>query len=94
MLNSGIEYDERNELFDFLQLKLAGKSELNKTDERYIRYLRGVDIWEIDGISYEYIRENIKKYLSIETSESNIIMKLKLMRKIDIQLKEVIEKIK
>jgi hypothetical protein len=91
MLNSGIDYDERSELFEFLQLKLAGKSELAKTDERYARYLRGIDIWEIDGVSYEYIRENIKTYFSIELTESNMIMKLKFMRKIDKQLKEVIE---
>lgn len=91
MLNSGIDYDERTELFDFLQLKLAGKSELAKTDERYARYLRGIDIWEIDGVSYEYIRENIKQYLLIETNDSNVIMKLKLMRKIDKQLKEIID---
>jgi hypothetical protein len=93
MSNTGIEYDERSELFDFLGLKMAGKSELVKTDERYIRYLRGIDIWEIDGISYDYICENIKTYFSIELTESNMIMKLKLMRKIDKQIKEVIEKL-
>lgn len=91
LTNAGIEYDERNELFDFLALKMAGKSELVKTDERYSRYLRGIDIWEIDGVSYEYIRENIKVYLSMETNEVNLITKLKLMRKIDKQLKKVIE---
>ena len=35
--------------------------------------------------------ENIKKYLSIDTNESNLIIKLKLMRKIDKQIKEVID---
>ena len=89
--NAGIEYDERNELFDFLSLKMAGKSELVKTDERYLRYLRGIDIWEIDGISYEYIRENIKTFLNMETTDKNLIKKLKMMRKIDKQIKEVIE---
>jgi hypothetical protein len=91
MSMSGIEYDERSELFDFLGLKMAGKSELAKTDERYTRYVRCIDIWEIDGVSYEYIRENIKNYLSIDTNESNIRMKLKLMRKIDKQIKEMID---
>ena len=91
MSTANIEYDEHTELFDFLHLKLAGKSELYKTDERYSRYLRGIDIWEIDGVCYEYIRENIKRYLSIDTNESNLIIKLKLMRKIDKQIKEVID---
>lgn len=91
MSNSGIEYDERNELLEFVSIKTGGKSELIKTDERYSRYLRGIRIWEIDGISYEYIRDNIKMYLSIETNESNIITKLNMMRTIDNQLKEVID---
>lgn len=91
MSNTGIEYDERCELFEFLGLKMAGKSELAKTDERYIRYLRGIDIWEINGVSYEYIRENIIRYLSIDTNDSNLIIKLKLMRKIDKQIKEMID---
>ena len=92
MSSAIIEYDEQTELFDFLQLKLAGKSDLYKTDERYSRYLRGVDIWEINGICYEYIRETIKRYLSIDTNESsNLMIKLKLMRMIDKQIKEVID---
>ena len=95
MSNSGIkydEYDERNELLEFISLKMGGKSELIKTDERYSRYLRGISIWEIDGISYEYIRDNIKMYLSMETNKNNIITKLNMMSMIDKQLKEVIDK--
>jgi hypothetical protein len=91
MSYAGIEYDERSELFDFLSLKMAGMSDVIKTDERYSRYLRGIDIWEIDGVSYEYIRENIKKYLSIQSNEDNLIKKLKFMRIIDKQLKSIIE---
>lgn len=91
MSNSGIEYDERYELLEFVSIKTGGKSELIKTDERYSRYLRGIRIWEIDGISYEYIRDNIKMYLSMETNENNIITKLNMMRTIDNQLKEVID---
>ena len=68
MINSGIEYDERKELYEFLELKKAGIKVLRQTDERYTRYLNGIDIWEIDGVSYEYIRENIKKYLNFETN--------------------------
>jgi hypothetical protein len=89
--NIEIEYNERNELVNFLSLKMCGKSELIKTDERYMRYLRCIDIWEIDGISYEHIRDKIKKYLSIETNDLNIIKKLKMMRKIDKEINEVID---
>jgi len=91
MSYAGIDYDERSELFDFLSLKMAGMSDIMKTDERYSRYLRGIDIWEIDGVSYEYIRENIKKYLSAPSNEGNLIKKLKLMRIIDKQIKCMIE---
>jgi hypothetical protein len=93
MINSDIEYDERRELYDFLELKKAGVKVIRQTDERYSRYLKGIDIWEIDGESYEYIRENIKTFLNIETIKENLITKLKLMRIIDKQLKEVIERI-
>jgi len=88
--NADIEYDERNELFEFLSLKMGSKSDLIKTDERYYRYLRGISIWTIDGISYDHIRNNIKEYLSMETNDKNIIKKLKMMRNIDKQLKEII----
>lgn len=91
MINSGIEYDERKELYEFLELKKAGIKVLRQTDERYTRYLNGIDIWEIDGVSYEYIRENIKKYLNFETNKDNAISKLKLMKLIDTQIKKVIE---
>lgn len=91
MVNSGIEYDERKELYEFLELKKAGIKVMRQTDERYARYLNGIDIWEIDGVSYEYIRENIKHYLSLETNKENAIAKLKLMKLIDKQLQQVIE---
>ena len=92
MVNSGIEYDERQELYEFLELKKAGIKVLRQSDERYMRYLNGIDIWEIDGVSYEYIRTNIKNYLDLETNKENVIQKLKLMRIIDKQIQEVIEK--
>lgn len=89
--NTYIEYDERNELFEFITLKNAGKAELIKTDERYLRYLRGVSVWEINGVSYDYIRDNINLYLSIETNDSTLLYKLNLMRQIDKQLKDAVD---
>ena len=93
IMNSGIDYDERKELYEFLELKKAGIKVLRQSDERYMRYLSGIDIWEIDGVSYEYIRTNIKNYLDLETNKENAIQKLKMMRIIDKQIQEVIEKI-
>jgi hypothetical protein len=86
-----IGYDERSELFEYLELKKAGLSDVIKTDERYVRYLRGIDIWEIDGVSYEYIKNNIQKYLNVPSNEQNLMKKLKWMRIIDKQLQEVIQ---
>jgi hypothetical protein len=90
MSNSRI-YDERQEVFDSLNLKFAGKSDLLKADERYMRYLRDIEVWDIYEESYEYVRENIKKYLSIETTDKNLLIKLKMMRMIDKQFKHIIE---
>lgn len=89
--NSGIEYDERKELYECLELKTAGIKVLHQTDERYMRYLKGIDIWEIDEVSYEYIRDNIINYLNLITNKENLVQKLKLMRTIDKQLKSMIE---
>lgn len=67
-------------------------SELHKTDERYARHLWGIKIWLHDGVCYEYIGKNIKKYLSIETNNKNLTIKLNLMIIIDEQLKRMLKK--
>jgi len=84
--------NEVEELVDYLKLKLAGEEELLNTEERYLRYVKGIDIWEVNGVSYTYILQNIKTFLNIETNQQNLVKKLKLMRKIDKELKKVIDK--
>lgn len=91
MSDAQVEFNERQELYNFLDMKKAGIKVLKITDERYLRYIKGIDNWEIDGVSYEYIRENIKMYLDLQTNKENLISKLKLMRTIDKQLRDVIE---
>lgn len=89
--NSILEYDERNELIEFANLKIISEADLIATDDRYSRYLRGVSIWEVNGKSYEYIRDNIKLYLNTQTNASTIIYKLNMMRNIDGELKKMID---
>jgi len=90
--NSDIEYNERQELEECLSIKVAGKTVLLRTQERYQRYMDGIEIWEIDDISYYHIKDNIVEYLSIPLSnKDNLIIKLKLMRKIDKQIMNMIQ---
>jgi hypothetical protein len=86
LIDVNIEYDERCELNYFLNIKIAGLSDIKKTDERYSRYLRGINNWE----GCENIVRNIKIFLKIESNDCNLIKKLKLMRLIDIQLSQEI----
>jgi len=88
LIDVNIEYNERYELDYFLNIKMAGLSDVKKTDERYSRYLRGINNWE----GCKNIEKNIKIFLSLESNDLNLIKKLKLMRLIDIQLsKEISE---
>lgn len=86
LINVNIEYNERHELDYFLNRKMAGLSDLKRTDERYARYLRGINNW--DGC--ENIERNIKIFLNLESNDLNLIKKLKLMRLIDLQLRQKI----
>lgn len=86
-----LEYDERNELIESTNIKIIDEAVLFATDDRYSRYLRGVSIWEVNGKSYEYIRDNIKLYLSIKIDASTFSYKLQLMRNIDSELKKMID---
>ena len=82
--------DEREEL-NYSDYKKYSKNRLIKNaTERYNRYMSGIDIWQVGDVSYDYIRENIKTYLSIQTIQENISTKLKWMELIDNQIKEAI----
>lgn len=91
MSNSEIYYDERQEVFDSLNLKFAGKSDLIKAEERYKRYLKDVEVWYVYEICFEHVREDILKFINIKTNEENLLIKLKMMRKIDRHIKHIIE---
>ena len=82
--------DERDEL-NYSNNKIYSEMRIiNRTSERYKRYISGIDTWQIGDISYDYIRENINTYLSIQTIQENIPSKLRWMEIIDNQIKAAI----
>ena len=82
--------DEREEL-DYSNNRRYSENRLIKNaTERYNRYMSGIDIWQVGDVSYDYICENIKTYLSIQTNKENISTKLKWMEVIDSQIKAAI----
>ena len=82
--------DEREEL-NYSNIKRHSENRLIKNaTERYNRYMSGIDIWQVGDVSYDYIRENIKTYLSIQTIQENIPSKLRWMEIIDNQIKDAI----
>lgn len=87
-----IEYDECQVLFDYIEKKIFTKTELKNTQKRYLRYLEGIDIWVIDGVSYEYIYQNIITFLNMYDANCGSKELVYLMRVIDMQLKTILEK--
>lgn len=91
------EYSEYTELKDNVNLKLAGYTELKLTRERYLRYLDGIKIWDIDELNIDawYIKDLIVNFVKetkmISKSESFLIKYLKMMKKIDRELKKVVD---
>jgi hypothetical protein len=82
--------DERDEL-NYSNNKIYSEIRLIKNaTERYNRYISGIDIWQVGDISYDYIRENIKTYLTIQINQENIPIKLKWIEIIDNQIKDAI----
>jgi len=82
--------DERDELNYSDYKRYSEMRIINRTTERYKRYISGIDIWQVGDISYDYIRDNIMTYLSIQINQENIPSKLRWMEIIDNQIKEAI----
>lgn len=78
---SNIEYDEYQELTTALTNSMTNKYNENNTIERYQRYIKFITIWEINGKSFEYIKELILEFLN-----NNNINKVKYSVKIDTEL--------
>jgi UV damage endonuclease UvdE len=91
------DYSEYEELKDNVNLKLAGYTELKLTRERYQRYLEGITIWDIDELNIDawYIRDLIRIFVKetkvIIKSQEFLIKYLKMMKKIDRELKKVVD---
>lgn len=96
-LDFDIDYAEYSELKDNVNLKLAGYTELKRTRERYQRYLEGITIWDIDELNIEawYLRDLIvifvKETTCIKNDKVFLIKYLKMMKRIDSELKKVVD---
>jgi hypothetical protein len=82
---------EYQELSDALKLDRIRKIDLKNADERYRRYLNGIDIWTIKGVSYDYIRQNIHTFLSIQATDENFLARIHWMKVIDHQINEALK---
>jgi UV damage endonuclease UvdE len=91
------EYSEYTELKDNVNLKLAGYTELKLTRERYQRYLEHITIWDIDELNIDawYIRDLIvifvKETICIKKDKTFLIKYLKMMKRIDRELKTKVD---
>lgn len=92
MENAQVHFHEGNELYSFYNKENYDIFDIYETNDRYQRYLRGIDCWIRGGKSYEYIRDHIIEYLKYPTNLQTLDLKIKLMRKIDLQLINVLEK--
>ena len=98
------EYQEYSELTENVNLKIAGLEELRLTYERYSRYIKEIQVWNIETIDANYIKDLIvnfindtKKYIYKNEKKNDSIWLSKyigIMKKIDIELKNVIDNIK
>lgn len=97
------EYCEYDELDENVNLKIAGFEDLILTCERYERYLDGIKIWKIEELNIDacYIKDLITEFIN-EICKNKIKMRhdnvwllkcLKMMKKIDKNLKILIDKI-
>jgi hypothetical protein len=82
-----IFYDERKELEFYLEKKNIDQEDIIQTTERYERYLRGIEVWKRGRKSFEYIRDDIIQFLSLNLTMDS---KINLMRKIDKDLMDVL----
>ena len=97
------EYCEYDELDENVNLKIAGFEDLILTFERYERYLDGIKVWKIEELNIDacYIKDLITEFINeicknkIKMRHNNVwLLKcLKMMKKIDKNLKILIDKI-
>jgi hypothetical protein len=97
MLNIDIRYNEYNELKEAISIIAGDCSDdtkwyiINKTQERYIRYLTHINIWEQDCKSCLYLRDKIIEYVNIPiVNFQSVCSKFELMRQIDLDIIKII----
>jgi hypothetical protein len=80
---TNVFYDERKELESFFEKDCLDLEDLKESDERYKRYLDGIQVWKSGRKSFEHIRDNIQNFLNLKSTVENMHKKMKLMRIID-----------
>lgn len=89
-----IDDDEDNEehyiLIDMLNTKVYHRDMIKETKIRYLRYLKEINVWRINGISYEYIKIQIDIFLKLASKmyKKDTQEMLEGIRYIDNQLKQ------
>lgn len=58
---------------------------INETQERYIRYLKAVNHWTINGFCVEYIKNNIEVFLQLHYHK-DLVQMIQLIQFIDYEL--------
>jgi hypothetical protein len=90
MKSSSVEFDEREELEDFVSKKYMNLDDISQTDDRYRRYLEGIQCWIYKGKSFLYIKEGLEQFIQIPSIPENFSKKVKWMRKIDKEIMNVL----
>ena len=87
MAKTNINYNELNDLQVASNLNRVNKDFIKQTEERYHRYLTGIEVWQ----NHENLKDAIYRFLSLPyNTRDEMIVKVKLMRKIDIAFLKII----
>lgn len=98
MSNINIKYNEFNELKEAINIVQTvdycsdkARYIVEKTQERYIRYLKHVKVWKHDCESCHYLRDKIIKFINIPiVNFESIYIKIDLMKYIDLDIMKII----
>lgn len=80
--------DNQNEykiLIDSIHNSYYDYKRINEIQERYIRYLKAVNYWTINGFCVEYIKNNIELFLQLHYHK-DLVQMIQLIKFIDYEL--------
>lgn len=79
-------FDELEELQKFINYEFVDVNILNRTAQRYKRYLDNIKVWEIKDTSCVYIRDGILLFMNKIKENIYDESSVNLMRSIDIEI--------